>query len=225
MRRRGGVSPTVHEMASCRPPSRAAMISRSMSSTRPSKLAFFKTFLAHPMQVGAVLPSGEQLCRHITDPIDFSTAKNLVELGPGTGAFTRVLLERMRPGTRLLAVELNDQMADWIAENLPQVELVRGDAGHLADHLRERKIETLDAVVSGLPFANFPGEAQYKILGAVHGALRKPGGLFLTFTYYHSRILPTTHRFEARLRKLFARVDHIPAIRNVPPAFVLRSET
>lgn len=186
-----------------------------------ASLRFFKTFLTSPKQVGAFLPSGPALARQITDPIDFAAAKVIVELGPGTGAFTRVLIARKRPETRLIAFEINSEMADYCAEHFPDVELVRGSAETLAEYLAGQGIEQVDAVVSGLPFANFPPEVQAKILDGVAGAL-KDGGLFLGFTYFHSNLVPTTHRYRERLRRTFDRVERLPVIRNVPPAYVMR---
>lgn len=196
---------------------------RALASPRPSKLAFFKTFLSNPTQIGAILPSGDALARAITAPIDYANASVIVEFGPGTGSFTQVLLRNKRPETRLLAFEVNDTMADWVAESMPEVELVRDSAQNLLKHLEERGIDKVDAVVSGLPFANFPAVLRDAIL---EGALRalKPGGLFLSFTYYHSSIVPTTHRYKACLTRLFHTVDKIPVMKNAPPAYVLRCE-
>lgn len=194
---------------------------RALASPRPSKLAFFKTFLSNPTQIGAILPSGDALARAITAPIDYASAAVIVEFGPGTGSFTEVLLRNKRPETRLLAFEVNETMADWVAESMPEVELVRDGAQNLLKHLEERGIDKVDAVVSGLPFANFPPALRDAILEGARAAL-KPGGLFLSFTYYHSGIVPTTHRYKARLGNLFQKVDKIPVMRNAPPAYVLR---
>lgn len=188
-----------------------------------ANLRFFKTFLTDPMQVGAVLPSGAALARQITDPIDFEKARVIVELGPGTGSFTRLLLERKREDARLIAFEINRDMADFVAENFPGVELVRGSAEKLEEYLKEQEITGVDAVVSGLPFANFPAALQTRILDGVATAL-KPGGVFLGFTYYHSNVMPTTRRYRARLEKTFSRVTRMPVMKNVPPAYVMRCE-
>jgi phosphatidylethanolamine/phosphatidyl-N-methylethanolamine N-methyltransferase len=186
-----------------------------------ASLRFFKTFLTSPKQIGAILPSGPALAKQITDPIDFDAAKVIVEFGPGTGSFTRVLLERKKKDTRLIAFEINEEMADFCATEFPDVELVRGSAENLVAFLAEQKITGIDAVVSGLPFANFPVPVQTKILEGVASSL-KPGGLFLGFTYFHSSMVPATHRYRAKLKKMFAHVDRIPVMKNVPPAYVMR---
>lgn len=193
-----------------------------MSANSASKLQFFRTFLGNPMQVGAVLPSGERLCQEITDPIDFEAAKVIVEFGPGTGAFTSVLRSRLGSGAKLLAFELNPKMAEGIAERFPDVDLVLDSAENLREHLDARGIDRVDAIVSGLPFALFPAEVQERILGAAHDSLA-PGGQFLSFTYYHSIAVPQGNRYIARLRRIFSEVERVPVLRNIPPAFVLRA--
>ena len=185
------------------------------------RLRFFRTFLSNPLQVGAVVPSGRELTRQILSGIDFDHAKVLVELGPGTGAFTKEVVKRRKGDTRVLAVELNPDMAEWIARRHPEVELVRDDARNLRRHLRARGIDRVDAVISGLPFTVFPAHVQSGILESVHDALA-PGGQFVTFSYYHTVLMPSAHRFEKLLERTFRKVERLPAIWNVPPAFVFR---
>ena len=193
-----------------------------VSAGAPTKLKFFKAFLGNPLQVGAVLPSGERLAQEITDPIDFETAKVIVEFGPGTGAFTQVIQRRLKPDTKFLALELNPSMADGIEARFPKVDLIRDSAENLLEHLEARGIDKVDAIVSGLPFAFFPSDLQIRILEAACIALA-PGGQFLSFTYYHSIPLPTANRYFARLRRIFSEVERVPVLRNIPPAFVLRA--
>lgn len=188
-----------------------------------ASLRFFKTFLTSPKQIGAILPSGVALSKQITAPIDFENAKVIVEFGPGTGSFTRVLLERKKKDTRLIAFEINDEMADFCAKEFPGVELVRGSAENLVAYLKEHKIAEIDAVVSGLPFANFPVPVQTAILEGVASSL-KPGGYFLGFTYFHSSVVPATHRYRAKLKTIFKSVDRIAVMKNVPPAYVMRCQ-
>jgi len=49
----------------------------------------------------------------------------VLEIGPGLGALTGPLLER---GVRLVAVERDEVLAEWIEARWPQVELTRADA-------------------------------------------------------------------------------------------------
>jgi 16S rRNA (adenine1518-N6/adenine1519-N6)-dimethyltransferase len=51
----------------------------------------------------------------------------VTEIGPGKGALTEFLLERAK---HVVAVELDPELADHLANRFPQVELIRGDALH-----------------------------------------------------------------------------------------------
>jgi 16S rRNA (adenine1518-N6/adenine1519-N6)-dimethyltransferase len=55
-----------------------------------------------------------------------STGEPLVtEIGPGKGALTEYLLER---AARVVAIELDPELADHLSARFPQVDLIRGDA-------------------------------------------------------------------------------------------------
>ena len=53
---------------------------------------FLRQFVQSPRTVGAVLPSSPALARAMLAPIDFASARTIVEFGPGTGAFTREIV-------------------------------------------------------------------------------------------------------------------------------------
>ena len=59
----------------------------------PQRLTFLRQWLANPLMVGAVLPSGTSQARLMTQAIDQNT-RSVLELGPGTGVFTEALLKR-----------------------------------------------------------------------------------------------------------------------------------
>ena len=56
-------------------------------------LSFFTAWMAAPGRVGAIAPSGAALAELITRDINANTGP-VLELGPGTGAFTYQLLKR-----------------------------------------------------------------------------------------------------------------------------------
>lgn len=124
-------------------------------------IRFLRSFLANPLRMGSAFPSSPALAGQITDPINFARARVIVELGPGTGAFTRLLAQRAHPACRVLALELDTELAAYVATRYPRVEVINAAAQRLPEVLAERGISQVDAVVCGLPFANF---------GAVHQA-------------------------------------------------------
>lgn len=184
-------------------------------------IRFLRAFLANPLRMGAAFPSSPVLAGEITNPIDFARARVIVELGPGTGAFTRLLAERAHPACRILALELDPELARFAAARYPRVEVIHAAAQSLPQVLAERGIEAVDAVVSGLPFANFGATQQAQVVDAVRAALR-PGGSFVSYSFMHAQVLPTSRRFRRSLKALFGRLDIHPVLLNAPPALVYR---
>ena len=56
-------------------------------------LEFFHAFIREPASVGALSPSSRALAMAMIDGFDLRHADTIVELGPGTGAFTGPILE------------------------------------------------------------------------------------------------------------------------------------
>jgi len=169
--------------------------------------------------MGAVVPSSDELGRRITEAIDLERARTIVELGPGTGALTRFIVERAAPDAHVMAVEIDHGFAETIRARYPRVAVVHGSAERLPEYVNGTPA---DCIVSGLPWAAFPARQQTQILDAVLAAL-KPGGWFATFAYIHAAWLPGGARFRSKLDRSFSAVSLSPVIwNNVPPAFVYR---
>ena len=58
---------------------------------------WFRTYLKHPLQLGALFPSGSALSRLMVKHIDPNTSGYVLEFGPGTGSFTKALIQRGIP--------------------------------------------------------------------------------------------------------------------------------
>jgi phospholipid N-methyltransferase len=83
-------------------------------------------------------------------------------------------------------------------------------------------VQSVDCVISGLPWATFPESMQVECLDAMMRVL-KPGGRFATFSYLHSLALNGSRRFANRLPEYFKTISKSPVVwRNMPPAFVYR---
>ena len=145
----------------------------------------------------------------------------VVELGPGTGVFTRAILSRLPPGARLIAVEINPRLTADLRRRFAHapVKVVDGSAETLAT----RVTRPVDVVVSGLPWTVMSDAMQARILDAVTAVLSTEGR-FSTFAYTHVGWTPPARRFAAALRARFAVVERSPVVwSNLPPAFVHRA--
>lgn len=193
------------------------------STAKPgSVLSDYRAFLARavrkPSVVGAVAPSSAGLAAELATIVPTSGTPTVVELGPGTGASSGVIADRLPSGARHLAIELDTGMVEHLRQTVPWLEVVQGDAANLGTLLQEAGVDSVDAVVSGLPWALFPGEVQSGILREV-GRLLVPGGAFTTFAYVHALGMTNARLFRARLGQAFDEVVTTRTIwRNVPPA-------
>ena len=70
-------------------------------------LSFIYQFFINPRSVGAIWPSSKFLANKMVQGINFQDAKNIVEFGPGTGAFTEKILERTSSNKTIVLIESN----------------------------------------------------------------------------------------------------------------------
>lgn len=181
-------------------------------------------FVRQPVHTGTVAPSSPWLAECLVEDMGLADARTVVELGPGTGPFTRLISERTRADAVVLALELNPRLAAELMGRFGHVEIVNDSAEHLLGHLRSHGREHADCILSGLPFAGFSQDLQLRLLDAVVQSL-PVGGRFATFAYVHAAWLPPGRRFRRLLESRFARVVRSRIVwRNLPPAFVYRCE-
>lgn len=184
-----------------------------------SPLSFVEAFIREPLTVGSFWPSSETLSRVVVDSCDFRPDDTVVELGPGTGAFTEPLLQRLDQRGRLLALEITATNIALLRRRFPRCRVIHDSAENLAHHLDDRKA---DCIISGLAWGNMLPALQDRIIDAILSSLA-PAGQFVAFGYVHAVWFPTTLRFRRRLFRSFERVETTPIIwRNLPPAFVYR---
>jgi phospholipid N-methyltransferase len=180
-----------------------------------NSLSFFLHWLSAPLQVGAVAPSGTALAAAITATITADSAP-VIELGPGSGAFTRALLERGIPQGRLALVEQSPRFADTLRKRFPHARVLCMDAAELGS-VDVFPGEGAGAVVSGLPLLLMPTD---KVHAIVRGAFERirPGGALYQFTYGPG--LPVPLAVLERLGLSATRIGRTFA--NFPPASVYR---
>ena len=149
-----------------------------MTNAASDSVHFFRTWLSDPLRVGAVAPSGEALAYEMTRELSEGP---VLELGPGTGVFTRAILARGVEEASLTLVESEPSFAAKLGRHFPRARIVDIDAAHLSDHgLFEGA--PLAAVISGLPLLSMPDPKVTAILSGAFAHLR-PGGAFYQFTY------------------------------------------
>ncbi|BCB89984.1 class I SAM-dependent methyltransferase [Phytohabitans suffuscus] len=201
-------------------PEPAALAPPSPARGGDDRTAFLREFLRDPFTVAAVTPSGRPLADLVTATVPHDGAPLVVELGPGTGAFTAAVQRRLAGRGRHLAVEINARFAARLAARYPGVDVEVADARGLRGVLARRGHGRADVIVSGLPWAAFAPDRQDDLLDAVTGGLA-PHGAFTTFAYTHTRWAPPARRLRRALRSRFEEVVLSRTVwANLPPAFV-----
>jgi phosphatidylethanolamine/phosphatidyl-N-methylethanolamine N-methyltransferase len=185
---------------------------------------FLREFTRAPLRTASVVPSSRALAVQMVPPMCQAAWVGrhpvVVELGPGTGAFTELIQQIAPRGTRHIGVELNPAMADHLASRFPEVEVITGPASDLPQILGRCGLEGADRIVSGVPWQGFAGPAGGRLISTIAGCLR-PGGVYTQFTYSWTRWAPPARRQHRALLESFEEVRVLPTVwRNLPPAFV-----
>ncbi|MGG0904491.1 rRNA adenine N-6-methyltransferase family protein [Bacillus subtilis] len=178
------------------------------------RLLFLFQYIVNPRTVGAILPSSRYLGDKMVEGIDFKKAAYIVEYGPGTGVFTKKLLEKRRPETTILLVEQNEEFYLLLKETFKDeknVFIVNGSAENSSQYAKDYGMPYIDYVISGLPFASLPKTVSANILLDTAKILKRDGE-FITFQY-------TTLR-KPFFEQFFTKIDVKRELRNVPPAYV-----
>ncbi len=208
-----------------------------MAHASSSRRLFFQEFRRNFHTTGAVLPSGRflaaALARHVGQ--QGNGAERVMEVGPGTGAVTRHIIDRLRPEDSLDLVELNDAFVGQLKQLLEHDDRFHSAADRT--EVLHMAVEDLpddrqyDRIVSGLPLNNFSAEVVRQILTILMARLR-PGGTLSFFEYIairRARLLVSGRAERCRLRGIgeaLHEVLHPGEFRrdwiwwNVPPAWV-----
>ncbi|MCX2729031.1 methyltransferase domain-containing protein [Saccharopolyspora sp. NFXS83] len=192
--------------------------------SKQAKLREYRTFVTRavrqPGTVGAVLPTSEYVARAVAEVVPASGTPTVLELGPGTGALSGALRERLPAGSDHLAVEIDPELVRYLNSTKPWLEVIEGDARHLVELLAAANRTQVDAVISSIPWTLLPADQQRALLREVSKVLTKEG-VFTTVTYVTTLWRANTIAFTEILRETFEEVLPRSTVwRNVPPARV-----
>ena len=176
--------------------------------------AFLRAWAKDPLGIAAVAPSSPALAKLITAEITPDMAP-VIELGPGTGVFTKALLGRGLKQSDLVLIEYEADFANLLSARVPQATVLRGDAARMRKHRGVLNGELAGATISGLPILNMNARQQMMIMRGCFELIR-PGGRFFQFTY--SPVCPIRRPVLERLGLKARRLSS--TLRNLPPAAV-----
>ncbi len=178
------------------------------------KRDFLKQFFKQKKKIGAVSPSSRFLASKMLENIDFNNCKVIVELGPGTGVFTRKIIQNMADDAKLFVFELHEPFYLQLKkefQNDKRVEIILDSAENIGEHLKSHSINQADVVLSSLPLANFNKDLVKSILNSIYDYLSM-NGMFIQFQY--------SLRSKKQVDEIFDDTKLSFTPRNLPPAFV-----
>ena len=182
------------------------------------RLLFWRQYISSPLAIGAIAPSSERLARQMIRHLS-PGAGLVMELGPGTGVFTRALLAHGVKPEQLLLIEANASFAAHLGDCLPGVMVIADDAGALPRILQSHGHSHEAHIISGLPFRSLKPQQRQQITAAI-GEVLQPGGVLVQFTY---SLRPPIAPLDAKNARLIGKRKAL-VVSNLPPAFVWRYE-
>lgn len=163
--------------------------------------------------VGAMSPSSPFLAKKMLESIDFKKTKVIVELGPGTGVFTKKMVELMAEDAILLVFELNDSFMQLLEKTIDdkRVHLIHDSAENITTYLKKYGFDKADVILSSLPLANFPSDLKMRILTESKSVMHEDS-LYVQFQY--------SLNAKKVIKEIFRTVAITFTPVNFPPAFV-----
>ena len=147
---------------------------------------------------------------------DIVPGSRVIELGAGTGAVTRAILDSGVAAADLLVIEQNEAFSEMLRKRFPGIEVITGNAIGLNRYARALS-GPADFVVSGLPLLLFSPGRKLRLLHQVFSVLTEDG-VFHQFTY--GGRCPVERAVLRRLGLEATLLRFTPI--NMPPAFVYR---
>jgi len=179
-------------------------------------MTFFKRWACNPFQMGSVMPSSKTLAKMMAKSAleNLAPHEMVLELGSGTGPFTRALLEAGLQPHRLISMEIDPILVDFLKDRFPNISVIKGNAVFLKELIPAVAIGHIGVIVSGLPMLTLSPIIQDKILRSCADVLSETGSL-IQFTYSpFSSISAKPYGMEKK---------HLGCVwKNMPPANVWR---
>jgi phosphatidylethanolamine/phosphatidyl-N-methylethanolamine N-methyltransferase len=161
-------------------------------------------------QVGSIVPSSSFLTKKIIKGIDFNKNLNVLELGAGTGVFTKEILNRMSDDSILYSYENNENFINSLKDINDDRLIIKGECVSTLDSLQDGYF---DVVISSLPLSNLTKEFKKKIYRDIRTKLRK-SGMFIQYQYSLSDY--------KHIESLFRNCEVEFCLFNLPPAFIYK---
>lgn len=172
---------------------------------------FLGEMMRRPSQVVAIAPSSAATAKLMTKGVEYTTGP-IVEIGPGTGSFTKAILARGVAPERMTLLEVNERFCEALQAKFPGVTVLNQPA----QDIEKTGLTDVSAVISGVPVLSRP-TIQREVVGRALNVMAKDG-FFTQITY--SPTAPISPQMRAELGLHAKRLGVSWA--NLPPAHVFK---
>jgi len=179
-----------------------------------TKKEFSKEAFKSMRQTGAITATSKYSVRKMLSVIDFQKQLTIVELGVGNGVVTEKLIKRLSPNSRLIALEINENLFNLVKDRLSvdeRVSLHQHSAFEIDNLLDDLGIGEVDYFISTLPLTMFSKEDNNRLMTKMRHYL-KPSGKYVQIQYSPLKY--------PMIRRYFPNVKVSLVLANIPPAIV-----
>lgn len=185
-------------------------LQKRISEKFDDEIRFFKGWMDGPKTVGAITPTSPVTARRMASVIDVSSGLPVLELGPGTGAVTKAILDRGVRPENLVSIEYSPDFFAGLVAAYPGVRFLQGDAFDLDNVLADDGGTRFDSIISAIPLLSFPMPERIALVDRMLDRL-PAGRPFVQISYSAvSPVSPRQSRFDIKP------LDWV--MRNIPPA-------
>ncbi len=185
-----------------------------------STLTYIKNFIKD-RNVASITPTSAFGINRLAEKMDFSSARVVVEFGPGTGIITRYLLDHLPANSKLILIELNENFVDILRRTFrdPRVVVCHDDVRNVKQILQSQGVSRASYILSGIPFSWLPDKHRDDLVRQSYEVL-EPGGKFLAYqTFWQA-----DEHLQNHLRRYFYKVGSEFVILNAPPLRVYEAQ-
>jgi phospholipid N-methyltransferase len=187
-----------------------------MNGDQPVNAFLYLNKLIKDKQIASIMPTSASGVRKVCRSIDFAGDHLYVEYGPAAGIFSRYILDKMTPGSKMVLIERNGSFVSILRKTFQdaRVQIVH-DSAERAEEIVSRIAGTgagADYVLSGIPFSFFKPQVRSEIVRQTHRILGDNG----KFLAYQTFFQQNGHLYD-HMRDSFAAVRDDYCLWNVPP--------
>ncbi len=194
------------------PPPHSSKTARGVANP----LLFLRSWLAHPLRMGSVIPSSDTLNRLLLRQAWPAPGRAVLELGAGTGVLASAFVAAGLSQERLILSEIDPSLVAHLREKFPAATVIGGDARELPSLIPERWQGRIGSVVCGIPLVLLPEAEQRSFIDLINTVA--PGRGFLHYSYCITSPLPYRRHGLTAKREAWTPL-------NIPPASVWRYQS